>query len=182
MPRSILRPTIKVLQIGNARPIRIHYAYSIVMLDPTEIAGTDTTLRLEGQFRLEGNAPVTLSAVGAVDMQLLRSVQPEVQSPGKLLFDVRGSGATANPALEGQLRLQNIAMMRTDAPLGLQNLNGILDINNNQVNIKQLSGGCEEGGRGLCCANNGQQLLTILGGQSERVTNARLRKQKGVST
>jgi translocation and assembly module TamB len=144
MQAQVVIPTLKAdyqgLQIGNTRPIRMHYANSIVSLDPTEIAGTDTSLRLQGQLPLAGNAPVTLSAVGAVDMQLLRLIQPDVQSSGKVLFDIRGSGATSQPALQGQLRLQNIAMMTPDAPLGLQNLNGVLDIRNNQVHITHLAG------------------------------------------
>jgi len=141
-------PTLKAdyqgLQIGNTRAIRIRYANSIVALDRTEIAGTDTNLRLEGQLPLEGASPVTLSAVGTVDMQLLRFFQSDLQSSGKLLLDVRGTGATAHPALQGQVRLQSISMMTPDAPLGLQNLNGVLDISNDQVNISQLAG--EAGG------------------------------------
>jgi translocation and assembly module TamB len=144
MQAQLVIPTLKAdyqgLQIENTHPIRVHYANSTVALDPTEIAGTDTSLRLQGQLPLEGNAPVTLSAVGSVDMQLLRFVQPDVQSSGKLQFDVRGSGATANPELQGQVRLENIALMTPDAPLGLQNLNGVLDIKNNQVNITQVAG------------------------------------------
>jgi translocation and assembly module TamB len=148
MQAQVVIPTLKAdyqgLQIGNTRPIRIRYANSIVALDPTEIAGTDTTLRLEGQLPLEGSAPVTLSAVGTVDMQLLRFFQPDVQSSGKLLLDLRGTGATAHPELQGQLRIQNVSLITPDAPLGLQNLNGVLDVSNDQVNITQLTG--EAGG------------------------------------
>ena len=148
MQAQVVIPTLKAdyqgLQVGNARPIRIRYANSIVALDPTEIAGTDSTLRLEGQLPLEGSAPVTLSAVGGVDMQLLRFFQPDVQSSGKLLLNVRGTGATAHPELRGQLRIQNVSLITPDAPLGLQNLNGVLDVSNDQVNITQLTG--EAGG------------------------------------
>jgi translocation and assembly module TamB len=148
MRAQVLIPTLKAeyqgLQIGNTRPIRMRYANSIIALDPTEIAGTDTTLRLEGQLPLEGNAPVTLSAGGTVDMKLLRFFQPDVQSSGKLLLDVRGTGATAHPELQGQLRIQNVSLSTPDAPLGLQNLNAVLDVSNDQVNITQLTG--EAGG------------------------------------
>src|SRR5262249_22179168 len=148
MKADLVIPTCQAdyggLQIGNTRPIRVRYANSIVMLDPTEIAGTDTSLRLQGQLPLAGQAPVTLSAVGAVDMQLLRFIQPDVQSSGKILFDVRGSGATSNPSLQGQVRLQNVSMTAPDAPLGLQNFNGVLTLNNNQVNLAHLAG--EAGG------------------------------------
>ena len=145
---QVVIPTLKAeyqgLQIGNTRPIRIRYANSIVALDPTEIAGSDTILRLEGQLPLAGSAPVTLSAVGTVDMQLLRFFEPDVQSSGKLLLDVRGTGATAHPELQGQLRIQNVSLGNPDAPVGLQNLNGVLDVSNDQVNITQLTG--EAGG------------------------------------
>jgi len=181
---QVVMPTFKAdyqgLQIGNTRPIRVHYANSIVTLDPTEIAGTDTTLRLQGQLPLEGKAPVTLSAVGAVDMQLLRFVQPEVQSSGKLLFDVRGSGATANPALNGQVRLQNISLMTADAPLGLHNLNGVLDIGNNQININQLAaeaGGGQISARGVIGYRPQLQMNVAL-----QAKNVRLRYQDAIRT
>src|SRR5713101_6816623 len=145
---QVVIPTLKAdyqgLQVGNTRPIRIRYAHSIVVLDPTEIAGTDTTLRLEGQLPLQGGAPVTLSAVGTVDMQLLRFFEPDVQSAGKLLIDLRGTGATVHPELQGQLRVQDVSLITPDAPLGLQNLNAVLDVSNDQVNITQLTG--EAGG------------------------------------
>ncbi|HMJ23186.1 MAG TPA: translocation/assembly module TamB domain-containing protein, partial [Terriglobales bacterium] len=148
MQAQVVIPTLKAdyqgLQIGNTRPIRIRYANSIVALDPTEIAGSDTTLRLEGQLPLAGSAPVTLSAVGTVDMQLLRFFEPDVQSSGKLLLDIRGTGATAHPELQGEVRIQNVSLVTPDAPVGLQNLNGTLDISHDQVNITQLTG--EAGG------------------------------------
>jgi translocation and assembly module TamB len=176
MHAQVVIPTLKAdyqgLQIGNTRPIHVRYANSIVTLDPTEIAGTDTSLRLEGQLPLKGNSPVTLSAVGAVDMQLLRFVAPDVQSSGKLLFDVRGTGATANPDLQGQLRLENISMMTPDAPLGLQNLNGVLDISNNQVNITHLAGeagGGQISGRGVIGYRPQLQMNVALQAKSVRI-------------
>jgi translocation and assembly module TamB len=145
---QVIIPTLKAdyqgLRIGNARPIRVHYANSLIVLDPTEITGTDTTLRVQGQLPLQGSAPMTLAAVGSVDMQLLRFFQSDLQSSGKLLLDVRGTGSASNPSVQGQLQLQNIAMMPADAPVGLQNLNGVLEVSNDQVNIAQLTG--EAGG------------------------------------
>ena len=184
MQAQVVIPTLKAdyqgLQIGNTRPIRIRYANSIVALDPTEIAGTDTTLRLEGQLPLEGNAPVTLSAVGAVDMQLLRFFEPDVQSTGKLLIDLRGTGATAHPELQGQLRVQDVSLITPDAPLGLQNLNGVLDVSNDQVNITQLTG---EAGGGQVSARGvigyRPQLQMNIGLQAKSV---RIRYQDAIRT
>jgi len=184
MHAQVVIPTLKAdyqgLQIANTRPIRIRYGNSIVALDPTEIAGTDTTLRFEGQLPLEGSAPVTLSAVGTVDMQLLRFFEPDVQSSGKLLLDVRGTGATAHPELQGQLRIQNVSLVTPDAPLGLQNLNGVLDVSNDQVNITQFTG---EAGGGQISARGvigyRPQLQMNVGLQAKRV---RIRYQDAIRT
>jgi translocation and assembly module TamB len=141
-------PTLKAdyqgLQIGNTRPIGIRYANSIVVLDPTEIAGTDSILRLGGQLPLKGTSPATLAASGTVDMKLLRFFEPDIQSSGKILLDVRGTGAAAHPQINGQIRIEGVNAIVPDAPLGLQNLNGVLDISNERVNITSLT--AESGG------------------------------------
>ena len=148
MQGKVVIPTLTAdyqsLHIGNTRPIQVRYANSIITVEPAEMTGTDTSIRAEGQFPLEGKAPATLSATGSIDMQLMRFFAPDVQSSGKLLLDVRGSGAAAKPSLQGQLRLQNVSMIAPDAPVGLANLNGVLDISNDQINIRQLAG--EAGG------------------------------------
>jgi translocation and assembly module TamB len=184
MQAQVIIPTLKAeyqgLQIENARPIRIHYANSVVALDPTEIAGTDTTLRLQGQLPLQGAAPVTLSAVGTVDMQLVRFFQPGLQSSGKLQLDVRAAGPTDHPTVQGQLRLQNVSVMSADAPVGLQNLNGVLDLSNDQITITQLageSGGGQISARGAIGYRPQLQMNVAL-----QAKNVRIRYQDAIRT
>ncbi len=184
MKAQVIIPTLKAeyqgLQIGNARPIHIHYANSIVALDAAEISGTDTTLRLEGQLPLQGTAPVTLSAVGTVDMQLMRFFQRDLQSSGKLQLDVRAAGPTDHPTVQGQLRLQNVSMMPADAPVGLQNLNGVLDVSNDQVTITQLageSGGGQISARGAIGYRPQLQMNVAL-----QAKNVRIRYQDAIRT
>ena len=137
-------PTLTVsyqgLQIGNKGPIRARYANAIVTVEPSEIVGTDTTLRMQGQLPIHGNGPVTLSAVGSIDMKLLKFFQSDIDSSGKVALDVRASGAMGHPTLGGQIRILNVSVLTPTAPVGLENLNGVLDIHNDQVTITQLTG------------------------------------------
>jgi translocation and assembly module TamB len=128
------------LQIGNKGPIRARYANSTVVLEPSEIAGTDTDLRFQGQLPLQGNAPVTLAANGAINMQLLQFFQADLKSSGKVLLDVRGTRIAGRPSVQGQIRIENVGIMPPDAPLGIENLNGVLDVHNDQITISQLTG------------------------------------------
>jgi len=148
MHGQLLIPTLKAeyqgMQIGNTKPIRLRYVNSILTLDPTEITGTDTSVKLQGELPLRGEAPVTLAADGSVDMQLLRFFDSDIQSSGKALLKARATGGAGHPELTGQVRLENIALAFPDAPLRVQNLNGVLDIDNDKITIAQLSG--ESGG------------------------------------
>lgn len=148
MQAQLLIPTLKAeyqgMQIGNTKPIRLRYVDSTLTLDPTEIAGTDTSIKLQGELPFHGHAPVTLAANGSVNVQLLRFFNPDIQSSGKLLLNARATGAASHPELAGQVHLQNIALAFPEAPLGVQNLNGVLDISNDKITISQLSG--EAGG------------------------------------
>jgi translocation and assembly module TamB len=181
---QVIVPTLKAeyqgLQIGNVHPIHIHYANAIVTLDPAEISGTDTTLQLQGQLPLQGTAPITLSALGTVDMQLMRFFQRDLQSSGKLQLDVRAAGPTDHPTVEGQLRLQSVSMMSADAPVGLQNLNGVLDVSNGQVTITQLageSGGGQISARGTIGYRPQLQMNVAL-----QAKNVRIRYQDAIRT
>ena len=61
---SKLNATYQSLEIGEAAPIQVDYAHSVLTLQPSEIRGTGTSLRLQGSIPLEGNSPPNLSAQG----------------------------------------------------------------------------------------------------------------------
>jgi translocation and assembly module TamB len=128
------------LQIAASGPIRVDYARSVVTLQPSEIRGTGTSLRLQGNLPLAGPTAPNLTAQGSVDLQILRIVAPDVQSSGTLALDIRASGTAQNPAVQGQVRLQNVAMLSAGAPVGVEKLNGTLDVANNRVQISTLTG------------------------------------------
>jgi translocation and assembly module TamB len=137
-------PTLKAsyqqLEIGAASPIRADYSNSVVTLQPAEIRGTDTSLRLQGSFPLAGTATPSLTIQGSVDMRVLRILEPEVQSSGTLALDIHASGGTNNPVLGGQIHLQDVAFSTAAAPLGVQKLNGTLDLGNSALQLSNLTG------------------------------------------
>ena len=75
-----------------------------------------------------------------MDVRILRIVDSDLQSSGALSLDVRASGTAKDPAVQGQVHLQDVAISTATAPLGVQKLNGTLDINNNSLQISSLAG------------------------------------------
>jgi translocation and assembly module TamB len=135
-----LSASYQSLEIGAASPIHADYSHSVLTLQPAEIRGTGTSLQVQGSIPFTGATAPTLTANGTVDVRILRILAPDVRSSGTLALDVRASGSATNPALQGQVHLQNIAFATDAAPLGVENLNGTLDIANDRVQVSSLTG------------------------------------------
>ncbi len=134
-----LNASYQSLEIGAAAPIRADYSHSVVTLRPSEIRGTGTSVRMQGSIPLAGTASPNLMAQGSIDARILRIVSPDLQSSGTVALDIRTSGSAANPQVQGQVRLQNIAVTEAGAPLGVDKLNGTLDVSTGRVQISSLT-------------------------------------------
>jgi translocation and assembly module TamB len=169
-------PTLKAsyqsLEIGAASPIRADYSDSVLTLQPADIRGTGTSLRLQGRIPLGGTTAPSLTAQGSVDVRVLRLLEPDLQSSGTLSLDIRASGTPKDPAIQGQIHIQDVALATTTTPLGVQRLNGTLDISDRSLQFSSLTG--EVGGgqvslRGSVSYRPNLQFSLSLQGQSVRL-------------
>ena len=136
----VLEMSYQTLKIGIASPIHADYSNSVVTLQPAEIIGTGTSLHVQGKFPIGGTDSPTLAANGSVDMRILKIVSPDVQSSGTLALDVHASGSAGSPTIQGQLQIKDVAMTTADAPLGVENLNGTMDITNDHMQLTKVTG------------------------------------------
>lgn len=131
----VLEAKYQALQIGIVRPIRADYANSVVTLQPAELKGTGTSLRAQGRIPLGKGGSPTLTAQGSIDLRIVQIVAPTVQSGGILALDVHSTGT----AIQGQLQFQNVAMTTPDAPIGVENLNGTMNIANDRLQVAKMT-------------------------------------------
>lgn len=136
----VLKASYQSLQLGIASPIRADYANSVVTLQPADFEGTGTTLHVQGQVPIRGTSAPTMTANGSIDLRILKIMAPDVQSSGTLALDVKASGTSAAPAVQGQLQLKDVALSTPNAPIGVEKLNGSLDISNDRVQISRMTG------------------------------------------
>ena len=134
-----LTASYQSLQIGAASPIRADYAHSVVTLQPSEIRGTGTSLRVQGNVPIGGTTAASLTAEGSIDAHIFRIVSPNLRSSGTIALDIRATGSAASPQVAGQVRLQDIAFATDAAPLGIDKLNGTLNLDNERVQISDVT-------------------------------------------
>jgi translocation and assembly module TamB len=135
-----LKASYQSLQIGIEQPIRVDYSNSIVILQPAELKGTDSSLRLEGRLPLSGKSSPMFAAQGSIDLRVLQILVPNLNSSGTLGLDLRATGSPEHPALQGQIQLKDGALNSESLPVGVAKLSGTLDVDNNRLQFTRMTG------------------------------------------
>jgi translocation and assembly module TamB len=137
-------PTLKAnyqqLELAAAAPIHADYMNSIVTVQPAEIRGTDSSLRVQGSIPLAGTSVPSFTAQGSVDIGILRMFAPDVHSSGRVTLDIRASGSASNPSIQGDVEMHDVAVVTPDAPVGVEKLNGTLQVSNDRVLVNSVKG------------------------------------------
>ena len=136
----VLKASYQQLQLGIPKPIVVDYVNSVVTLQPSDLEGTGTKLHVEGQLPVSGRTAPTLAAQGSIDLHIIRILDPNVSSGGTVALDVRSTMSGGKPGVEGQIQLKNVAVVTPDAPLGIEKLNGTLNISNDRVELTEMTG------------------------------------------
>ena len=143
-------PTLSVdyknkVQLGAAEPIRLDYANGVLKLQKTAIRGTGTDLQLQGSIPVNSNAPMTLLALGTIDLSIARILNPDVVTSGQIQLNVNGYGARTNPDVQGEIKIVNASFAGGDLPVGLQNGNGTMKLTTDRLEIQEFTGSISGG-------------------------------------
>jgi len=142
-------PTLSIsytnFQLAAAQPIQVDYSRGVLTLQRTAIKGTGTDLQVQGTIPVEGTAPVSIVALGTIDLGIARMFSPDLTSSGQLQFNIDGTGRSSNPNIQGQIKIVNAAFAGNDVPLSLQNGNGVLTLTNTRLEIDKFEGNISGG-------------------------------------
>ena len=174
-----LRATYQNLQIGNVQPIKADYQNAVLRLEPSQIQGTGTSLRFEGSVPMQANnQPGTFSLNGNVDLRIATLFSPDIQSGGTVNLDLRANRAAGNVGVGGQVRFNKVHFATLASPMGVQNLNGVLDVKDNQVQITNLQG--ETGGGTISAGGTVSYRPQLAANVSLKAQHVRLRYPEGL--
>jgi translocation and assembly module TamB len=126
------------IQLNNDGPLRIRYQNGVAAVEQARIRGTGTDLSLQGVVPVQSTIPLNVSAKGAIDVELLQLVSPDVHASGKMEIDLRAGGAIAQPKTEGNIRIVDTGLSVEGAPVSISSMNGQLSIAGNRLQIDKL--------------------------------------------
>jgi translocation and assembly module TamB len=170
----------QIVQVAAAEPIRLDYVNGVATLQPTYIKGTGTDIHLQGSLPVASPKAASFVMQGTVDLQLAQMIQPDIQSSGQLKFDVNSQRYGAGSDLQGQIRLVNANFQSIDAPLGLSNGNGVLNVTRERIEITSLEG--QVGGGTITAKGGVAYRPAVQFDLAVAARNVRLRYPEGLRT
>jgi translocation and assembly module TamB len=114
-------------------------ANGVAKLDPLEITGEDTDLKLNGTLAITGKQQLDLQASGSVNLRLAETVDPDLIASGVTSFQMEAHGPVLNPILQGKVEFQNAALALQDFPNGLSQIKGTLEFSQNRLEVRSLT-------------------------------------------
>jgi translocation and assembly module TamB len=127
--------------IALVNPLRLEYRQGTITLQKTELKGTGTDLTLQGMMPLRkrtGN--FNIDANGGLDLSLLQAFTRNIKSSGRILVQVSGHGNFSNPTVQGDFKIQNAYLSSDAIPVGVEGLNGQINLSGRRLEIAQLTG------------------------------------------
>ncbi|MGH9397341.1 MAG: translocation/assembly module TamB domain-containing protein [Terriglobia bacterium] len=169
-------PTLRLgyqsVQLANTMPISADYRNGTVVVAPAELKGAGTDLRFQASAPLAGNAPVSVTATGTVDLHVLQLLYPQWDSSGQAQLNLHVSGSRMHPDVQGELRIINALLEPPNTPLGLEKMNAVIAFTAGRANIQSLTaeaGGGAISARGFVSFQHGVHFNLGLTAQNVRV-------------
>jgi translocation and assembly module TamB len=110
-----------------------------VTLDPLHVTGEDTDLHAQGNFSLRDSQKLDFAASGSINLKLAETIDPDLTVGGITTFQVEAHGTLKNPGLQGRVDFQNGSLSLEDVTIGLSQLHGTLEFNQDRLEVKSLT-------------------------------------------
>jgi translocation and assembly module TamB len=132
------------IELKEAEPLRIGLRDGIATLEQVHITGQDTDMRLSGTAHVLGvtdpkGGELNLQGTGSISMTLLRTLDPDIISSGKVEFTVSVGGRVTNPELTGKVQFDKVNVAMDGVPNGLSNMNGTLVFDDDRLVVQSLT-------------------------------------------
>jgi len=172
---------LEKIKLHNDGPIHFEVSERIVKLDNFHISGDNTDFSGSGSMQLAGDRTLNFRGRGKADLKLLATYDPDFSASGVVTGDATVSGTLDAPLIRGKLKIENGAISDINLPSALSEINGVLNFNQNQVTIENLT--AKTGGGTVAFAGHAELAGKQVNFDLTATANAvRLRYPPGVSS
>ena len=130
---------VESVHLASKGPVHATLLGGVARLDPVEITGEDTDLRIHGSLAVTGKQQLDLKADGSINMRLAETLDSDLIASGVTAFQMEAHGPLSDPILQGKVEFQNVALALQDFPNGLSQIKGTLEFSQNRLEVRSLT-------------------------------------------
>jgi translocation and assembly module TamB len=134
-----LAVSVENVHLQSKGPLHASLSGGIARLDPLEITGEDTDLKVGGTLEMMGKQQLDMKASGSINMRLAESLDPDLTASGVTSFQMEAHGPVSDPLLQGRVEFKNAAIALQDFPNGLSQIKGTLEFIQNRLEVRSLT-------------------------------------------
>ncbi len=143
--------TTQGITLKSSEPVGVSLRDGVATLATVHITGPETDLRAGGTVQVFGAldpkthqpnskaGKINVNAVGAINMALAHTFDPDLVTSGKVVFAGGAGGTLGDPSLNGKIEFQRVNIAVDGIPNGLSNMNGTLVFNEDRLNVQSLT-------------------------------------------
>jgi translocation and assembly module TamB len=130
----------KQFQLAAAKPIIADYKNGTATLQPTSIRGTGTSIDAQAVVPVTTPKAASFLVKGNVDLGIAQMIVPDITSSGQLQFDIDSKRYGPGANLNGQIKIVNANLHTVDSPVGLDHVNGAINVTQTRLEISRFEG------------------------------------------
>ena len=132
------------LTVRNRGPVRVEADWKGATIRKAEFVGQHITVWASGDVTFRAKAPWNLRLQGAVNLAVLRNLDPEVSSSGQLSLDAVFRGPLDQPEVYGRAEIQDGTLYLSGFPNGLDKISAVAFLYRDRATLERFS--AESGG------------------------------------
>jgi len=167
--------------LRNSGPIVATVANSAITVDKADLTGRSTDVALSGKIAFTQRSPLDLRVSGHIDLGVLKTFNPDIDSSGKVTLEAMVRGPLDAPQVNGQVEVSDGAMTYGMFPNGISNANGVILFTGDRATIQKFEAGTG-GGTIQLSGFTGYNQDRLLFGLHANARQVRVRYPEGVST
>jgi translocation and assembly module TamB len=134
-----LAMVVEGVHLASKGPAHATLVEGIARIDPLEITGEDTDLKLHGSLAITGKRQLDLQADGSINMRLAETLDSDLIASGAMSFQMEAHGSLTDPILQGKVEFKKASLALQDFPNGLSQIQGTLEFIQNRLEVRSLT-------------------------------------------
>lgn len=137
---TALRARLGQAEFTQRTPLRVSLRNQLATLEPFEVAGPESNLRLRGSLSLRPPNPLAMRVTGQVNAALAQLFTTQLRAEGDLNIDAALTGTLDRPRAGGRIEIAGLSAESAAVQAAVEEARGVIEFEGSEARVTGLKG------------------------------------------